>query len=150
MSTEIVMRKVKGKLEPVSQMAAEDLARVPADKDLLVTIKAPKNLKQLRFIWALAGKIADARDDILDKDIGMDVLCELSRHVKVVVNPITGHAIMMRKSLSGMDSATMSRLIDRMVYVTCAEIIPGLDEGTLRDELEAMVAPSRERQREHA
>ena len=60
------------------------------------------------------------------------------RHVKIVVNPISGSAMMTRKSLRiGQDE--MSRLIDRMVFVTCSEIIPGLEEGKLRQEIAAMV-----------
>jgi len=148
MSTELWMRKVKGKLEAANQIAADDMARIPSDKDLLVIVKAPKNAAQMRFIWALAGKIADARDDILDKEVAMDVLCEMARHVKIVVNPITGKAHIQRKSLSALDQAAMSRLIDRMVYVTCTDIIPGLDPGTLRDEIEAMCAGNPQRQRE--
>lgn len=149
MTTEIVMRRKGGRLEPVDHLSAEDLASIPADKDLLVTIKAPKNLKQLRFAWLLAQKISDARDDLTDKDVAMDVLCEMTRHVKVVVNPITGHAFMMRKSLS-IDGAALSRLLNRMVYVTVTHIVPGLDEGQLRDEIEAMTAPNRNYQREPA
>lgn len=152
MSTELWMRKVKGRLEAANQIAADDMLRIPSDKDLLVTVRAPKNAKQMRFIWALAGKIADARDDILDGDVAMDVLCEMARHVRIVVNPISGKAHIQRKSLSALDQAAMSRLIDRMIYVTCNEIIPGLDPGTLRDEIEAMCAgtPRHERQREYA
>lgn len=144
MSTEIVMRKKGGRLEPVDQVSADDLASIPNDKDLLVTVKSPKNLKQLRFIWALAQKIADALDGY-DKDTAMDLLCEQSRHVKIVFHPVTGRAFVTRKSLSNLDGAALSRLINRMVYVACFEIVPGLDEGALRDEIEAMVAPSLER-----
>lgn len=152
MTTEIVMRKRYGRLEAADHLSADDLAKVPADKDLLVTIRSPRNLAQLRFVWALAGKIADARADILDKDSAMDVLCEMARHVKIVFNPITGKAHITRKSISGLDAAAMSRLIDRMVFITCSEIIPGLDEGTLRDEIEAMCVgnPQREQRREFA
>lgn len=143
--TELIMRKRGGRLEPVDVINANDLAALPSDKDLLVTVKAPKNLKQLRWMWVLAQKVADAVDGIHDKDDAMDLLCERARHVKMVVSPVTGHLFLVRKSLSKLDGAALSRLMNRMVYVTCAEIIPGLDEGQLRDEIEAMVAP-RERE----
>lgn len=146
MTTEIIMRRKGARLEAVDPISADDLASVPLDKDLLVTVKAPKNLKQMRFAWALAQKIADARDDLLDKDCAMDALCELVRHVKIVVNPISGKAHIARKPLSSLDSAAFSRLLNRMVYVTCAQIIPGLDEGALRDEIEAMCAGTRHRE----
>lgn len=150
MATEIMMCKRAGKLEPASQMWADDLATLPNDVELRVTITAPKNSKQLRFAWALAQKIADARDDILDKDIAMDVLCEMTRHVKMVVNPITNHAFLMRKSIGNLDGPALSRLLNRMVYVTVTNIVPGLDEGQLRDEIEAMVSGSPQHQREPA
>lgn len=150
MTTEIVMRRKGMRLEPVDQIAADDLASVPLDRDLIVTVKAPKNTKQMRFAWALAQKIADARDEIHDKDVAMDVLCEMTRHVKMVVNPVSGHAFMVRKSISALDGAAFSRLLNRMVYVTVTEIVPGLDEGQLRDEIEAMIAGNREYRREAA
>lgn len=139
MTTEIVMRRNGQRLEPVDQMSADDLATVPLGKDLLVTVKAPRNLKQLRFAWALAQKISEARDDLPDKDAAMDALCELSRHVKFVVSPITQHMFITRKSISNLDGAAFSRLLNRMVYVTCATILPGLKESVLRAEIEAMV-----------
>lgn len=142
--TELIMRKTEGKLEAVDQISADDLASIPNNTDLLVTVKAPKNLKQLRWMWALAGKIADAVDG-LDKDSAMDLLCERARHVKFTVSPVTGHLFIVRKSLSVLDGAALSRLMSRMVWVVCNEIVPGLDEGQLRDEIEAMVAP-RERE----
>lgn len=138
MTTELAMRRDGNKLVPSNQMSDEDMSRLPLGKELLVTVNVPRNLKQLKFVWALASKIADARDDILDKEVAMDVLCEMVRHVKIVVNPISGSAMMTRKSLRiGQDE--MSRLIDRMVFVTCSEIIPGLEEGKLRQEIAAMV-----------
>lgn len=148
--TELVMRKEGRRLVSVCQMSDEDMATIPNDKDLLVTVKAPRNLKQLRFAWALAQKIADARDDILDKDVAMDVLCEMTRHVKMVVNPVSGHAFLMRKSIGTLDAAALSRLLNRMVYVTVAQIVPGLDEGQLRDEIESMVSGTPQHQRERA
>lgn len=146
MPTEIIMRKERGRLVPVDAMSAEDLDKVPAGKDLRVTVAAPrKTSRQNRYVWALAGKIAEARDDIPDKDAAMDVLCELARHVDVTVNPITGGVHVHRRSIANLDQAEMSRLIDRMIYVACTQIVPGLNEGALRREIEAMVAPAQDR-----
>lgn len=140
MTTELIMRKVKGRLEPVDQISADDLASIANGADLLVTVKSPKNIKQIRWMWALAQKIADAVEGIHDKDTAMDLLCERARHCKMVVSPVTGHLFLVRKSISRLDGAAISRLMNRMVFVTCAEIVPGLDEGQLRDEIESMCA----------
>lgn len=143
--TDLIMRKKNGRLETVDIMGSEELARLPADRDLLITVtrKPSRTLEQLRFVWALASKIADARDDILDKDVAMDVLCELCRHVRIVVNPITGHAHLVRNSISTLSVDEMSRLIERMIYVTCTTILPGVKKAELRGEVEAMIAPRR-------
>lgn len=151
MSTDLVMRKRKGKLSTVDFVGDDALSGIPDDQDLLVTItrKPTRTLVQLRFVWSLADKVAKNFQH-LDKDEALNVLCEMARHVDVVVNPITGHAHLIRRSISNLSIDAMSRLIDRMIFVTCDRIIPGLDEGTLRDELESMVAPNHERQREPA
>lgn len=151
MSKEIVMRKRGRSLVTVDFMGDDEMDRLPEGSDLLVTVtrKPTRTLEQLRWAWSLAGKIAEAHPN-LDKDKAMDSLCELCRHVDVMVSPITGHAFLKRRSISNLSIDEMSRLIDRMIYVTCETIMPGVDNEELRAEIEAMVAPTKERQREFA
>lgn len=134
------MRRSGARLLPVDEHSAEDLIRVPADRDVLVKIVSQRNMKLLRFLWALAGKVADACDWLHDKDDAMDELKIRARHVKYLVNPTTGEVRIVPKSLSKIDGAALNRLANRMVYVVCRDIVPGLDESALRAEIVSMIA----------
>lgn len=134
------MRRNGTRLVPVDQFSADDLVRVPQDRDVLVRVSSPRNMKLMRFMWALADKVADACEGLHDKDDAMDMLKIKARHVKYITDPRTGAVQIVPKSLAKTDGAALSRLANRMVYIVCSDIIPTLDEGTLRAEILSMVA----------
>lgn len=123
-----------------NQMAADDLAIISNGSDVYVRLSTPKNLKLLAYIWALATKIAECRDDLLDKDDAMLLLKREARFVKFAMDPTTGELELRPKSLARLSNEDLTRLTNRMVYVTCAKIVPGIEEKKLRDELLKMVA----------
>lgn len=139
--TEIVMRKRGRRLEPVDPMSEEDMDHLPADRDLLVSAKAPRNLRQHRLAWALAQKLAEACDYLHDREDAMDYLKIRAKHVRMIAEP-SGKVHLIPRSIAfgSVDQVKFSRLFNRMVWVVCNEILPGLDEGALRAEIEAMVS----------
>jgi hypothetical protein len=137
---EIAMQRSGARLVPVDQFSTEDLLRIPPDRDVLVRVSSPRNMKLMRFMWALADKVADACDGLHDKDDAMDMLKIKARHVKYIADPRTGAMQIVPKSLAKTDGAALSRLANRMVYIVCSEIVPSLDESALRAEILAMIA----------
>ncbi len=139
-SAEIAMRREGSHLVPVDPVSAEMLAEIPTTKDLLVTVKVPRNLRQFRLAWALADIVAKSVDWLPDRESAMDWLKIKSRHVRMIQDPLRGTVAIVPKSISfaSLDQTGFARLLNRMVYVTTTEIIPGLAEGTLRAELEAI------------
>jgi hypothetical protein len=110
--------------------------------ELRVEITTERNLRQLAFAWVLAGKIADNTDCFLDKNDAMDnvpwgLKCR-ARHAKAVSDPVTGEVTVKPLSLKRLDGEAFKRLLDRMIHVTCTEIIPGMDANRLTEEIEAM------------
>lgn len=146
MAVEIVLRKRPALfikeigLFPDNEMAADDLAIISNGSDVLAKCSTPRNLKQLAYLWALATKVAECREDILDKDDAMSLLKRKARFVKFAVDPVTGATELREKSLARLGSEDLHRLTNRMIYVTCNEIVPGIEEKRLRDELLKMVA----------
>lgn len=136
---EIAMRRQGARLIPVDDIAADDLVRVPANRDVMVKITSSRNMKLMRFLWALASKVADACDHLHDREDAMDELKIRVRHVKYITNPATGEVRIVPKSLTKLDGPGLSRLADRMVFVICRDIVPGLNEETLRAEIMAMI-----------
>ena len=136
------MRREGNRLAPVDPMSEEDLQKVPLAKDVLVTVRSPRNIKQFRLAWALAAKVADACEFLHDPADAMDWLKVKARHVKLITDPRTGQVAIIPKSIAfaSLSQDAFKRVLDRMIYVTVSEIIPGLDEGKLRAEISAMVA----------
>lgn len=135
------MRREGNRLAPVDPLSDEELSKIPLGKDLLVTVKSPRNMRQFKLAWALAKKVSDACDFLPDSETAMDWLKIKARHVKMIQDPRTEVVSIIPKSIAfaSLSQDAFKRVFDRMVYVTVAEIIPGLDEGKLRAEISAMV-----------
>lgn len=128
-------------LVATDEIAAEELGLLPSGKDLLVSAKSPRNPRQHRLAWALAQKLSESCDFLHDREDAMDYLKIRCRHVKWISNPKTGNVFPVPKSIAyaSLDQAAFNRLLRRMIYVICTEIVPGLPESDLRAEIEAMV-----------
>ena len=141
MTAEIAMRRQGNRLAPVDPISEDDLSKVPADRDVMVTIKTPRNLRQFRLAWALAQKVSEGTDFLADRDVAMSWLKIKARHVDMIQDPKTGQVAIVPKSIAfaSVTQDQFKRIFDRMVFITITEIIPGLDEGSLRKEIEDMV-----------
>jgi hypothetical protein len=142
MSIQILMQKEGNRLVPCNQTSEDDLANVAAKKPIMVSLSSPRNPKQFALAWALATKVAEACDFLHDKEDGMDWLKIKARHVKMITDPRTGNVAIIPKSIAfaSLSQDAFKRVLDRMIYVTVTEIVPGMDEGKLRAEISAMVA----------
>ena len=127
-------------LAAVDEIAGDEFGLLPYGKDVLITAKSPRNQRQHRLAWALAQKLSEACDFLHGAEDAMDYLKICCRHVKWITNPNTGTVFPVPKSISfaSLDQAAFNRLFKRMVYVTCTEIVPGLPDNDLRDEIEKM------------
>ena len=135
------MRREGNRLAPVDPISEEELQKIPLNKDILVTFKTPRNLRQFRLAWALAHKVAEACDFLHDNEDAMDWLKIKARHVKFIQDPRTKQVAIVPKSIAfaSLSQDAFKRVLDRMIYVTITEIIPGLKESDLRREIEKMV-----------
>ena len=140
------MRKAVAKegqvgLFPINEMSDDDLRQLPTKSDLLVTVKTPRNPKQFALAWALATKVSEACDWLPDKETAMEWLKIKARHVKMIQDPRTLKIAIVPKSIAfaSLSQDAFKRVLDRMVWVTVSEIIPGLDESKLRSEIQKMV-----------
>ncbi len=141
MSIEIPMKREGQHLVPVDQVAAEMLAEVPTSTGVMVTVKVPRNLRQFRLAWALADLVSKSVDWLPDRESAMDWLKIKARHVRMIHDPLRGTTAIIPKSIAfqSLDQVGFRRVLDRMINVTTTDIIPGLEEGALRAELEAIV-----------
>jgi hypothetical protein len=139
--TEIAMRREGQHLVPVDEVSAGEVWTIPEKRDVLVMVKTPRNVRQFKLAWALAQKVSEAVDFLHDREDAMDWLKIKARHVRMLQNPRTKQVAIIPKSIAfaSLSQDAFNRIFNRMVWVVCNEIIPGLQEGSLRAELEAMV-----------
>lgn len=142
MAVDIPMRRDGGHAVPVDAIAAEEFANAVADRsEFMATCRRARSIKQHRWAWALAQKVAEAHPDLLDRDQAMHLLKLKARFVAVVVDPTNNRIHLIPKSIAWdkCPQEVFNRLMNRFVYIVVSELIPGMDEGDLRNEIEAMV-----------
>lgn len=132
-----------------AELFEEDWKTVPLDAEVRTELATERNMALLKFAWSLAGIIADNTEFYLDKQDAMDSvqppgLKVLAHHCKTVVDPGTGECVVKPMSLKRLSNEAFLRLVRRMVWVTTTRIIPGMDEGPLRAEVEEMVRDKRQ------
>ena len=141
MSIEIPMIRENGHLVPADAVSAEMMEEIPLNTGLMVEVRVPRNIRQFKLAWALASIVSKSTDYLPDRETAMSWLKIKSRHVRMIVDPKTGEVAIVPKSISfaALDQTGFARVLNRMVYVTITDIIPGMNEGDLRAELEKIV-----------
>lgn len=138
---QLAMRREGTKLVCLDEMSAEELSRIDPKAELLVTVKTPRRVRQFRFAWALAKKVSDACDFLPDAEAAMTYLKLKAHHAHILVDPKTGETYLTPKSIAyeSLSQQAFDRILNRMVFIVCNEIVPGLSSKALRDEILAMV-----------
>ncbi len=141
MSIEIPMRREGSHLVPIDTVSAEMLAEIPLSTGVMVTVKVPRNLRHFRLAWVLADIVSKSCDWLPDREASMDWLKIKARHVRIIHDPLRNKTAIVPKSISfaSLDQVGFKRVFDRMVHVVVTEIIPGMDEQSLRAEIEKIV-----------
>lgn len=126
-----------------SQVFEEEFASIKSGTDIEIKATQSRSLPQMRMAWALARKIADsgALGDADQRDV-MDYLLLKARHVRYVTNQHRDgvETIPVVKSIrfAAMDQTAFQRLMNRMIHIVVTEILDGVPEGDLRNEIEKM------------
>lgn len=137
----IVKRKAKFTGEiglfGVDAVADEEMKRLVNDELAWAEITTPRNIELLRYLWAIAQKLADG-GLYADKNDSMEDLKIRARFAKFVMDG--NKVVIVPRSLSKQRRDVLSRLADRFVYLVCSELLPGMPEGQFRREVEELVS----------
>jgi len=150
--TDLVMTKRAGRQGEVglfidSEIWEEGFQAITMGGEVTVKATMPRNLKQHKFAWALATKLAElcsSGDERLTKEDMMDHLLVEARHYRKVWDPLRKKVELKPKptNFGAMDGVAYTRLLNRIKYVAVTHLIPGLDPSELKREVEAMLAPA--------
>jgi len=90
MPTEIVLRKrASTRVGEIGlfcdvEVWEDDFAAVKNDSDVKAVLSQPRSLKQHKFAWALATKVADACDFLDTKEDAMNYMLIEARHARFI------------------------------------------------------------------
>lgn len=141
MRSQGVFARVGKTLVPVDKRADEIIVALKEGRQVLVNVHAPRNIRHHNKAWALAAIIGENADELQDADDAMDWLKIKARHVKWIVDPSTGSTLIVPKSIAfaSLDQVHFSRLFDRFLYIVTTEIIPGLEEASLKKRIDEII-----------
>jgi len=119
----------------IDQVSDEEIKQLPDDM-VWAEITVPRNLKQIRYLWAIASKLAEG-GVYESKEDAMDDLKIRARFARWGVE--NERTIVVPRSLSRQRGDVLHRLINRIVYIVCSDLLPHIKEADLRAEIEEMV-----------
>jgi hypothetical protein len=119
------------------QTADEEIARLTNDEMAWAEITTPRNIKLLRYLWAIATHLASG-GLFEDKNEAMDDLKIRARFARFAVEK--GRTVIVPRSLSKQRGDVLSRLAERFVFIVCRDLLPHMKESEFKNEIEKMVA----------
>lgn len=127
-----------GALQPLDAAAQDFIGRLKPGAVVRMEVSRARNPRRFRLFWGLVQICRDNTDTNLSKEAWADYLKILGGHVEVVRRK--GETIQLPKSIAwgAMPESEFADFINRLMDAIRTEVIPGLDEGDLRRELEAI------------
>jgi hypothetical protein len=129
-------------LVPSDDDAREALSKIPNGSEIRVEIKARRNVKRHRMLFAMLKIVVEHRGDSFPSTENvLDALKVASGHVETIIHPITGEVYLKPKSIAfeNMDESEFNRFFDRCVWIVCERWFNGMHEDDLRQEIYSLV-----------
>lgn len=122
---------------------AEDFSAIKLDAEVEVDAKTKRSLKQHKFIWALATKVAEACDFLETKDDAYTYMLIEAKHARYIYDHHRqiSYAVPKATNWGAMDGSAFTKLAKRITHIVGTHIVPGIDNELLRAEIEKMLAP---------
>ena len=131
----------QGRLIPADIWADEFIAGIGEGKQVLVTIRRPRNPRHHKLVFAIIGKVLDNTDQWGgDKDAFLDDLKMATGLVTRRVNLITGEPYIKAKSISfaAMSQDPFNEWFDRAIHIIATQVL-SVDATALFAEIMDMV-----------
>lgn len=141
---EVIFRKRQAKAGEMglfveTEIFESEWSSIKIGAEVKAILTVPANLKYLKFFHALCGKVADNCDWLIDKDDAKERILLEARHAKIIHDPLRNKTEIRAKSVAGLSGDQWIRLLRRCTYVVTTKFIPGMDEGSLKTEIESMI-----------
>lgn len=126
-----------------SPVFGEEFDSIKMDGELKVVVTTPRSLRQHKFIWALATKVAEACDFLDTKEDAYDYMLIEAKHCRFIYDHRREISYARPKATNwgAMDGTAFTKLAKRIVNVVGTHIVPGIDKAELKAEIEKMINP---------
>ena len=140
MAKMVFRKRLKG-FVPADEDAEKFCLRIKHGDQVVMEARRPRNIRHHKKYWALCGIVADNTDYGWSKN-----------HVDYFFKIATGHfeeatdrngnihKITHSISFESMDQDEFNDFYKSVIDITCKHLIPGLEEGALKQELEEIAA----------
>lgn len=134
--------KRQGRLVPADIMADELLAGIPEGREVLISIRRPRNPKHHRFLFALLRKVRENTDQWSSDQELLDDLKLATGLFETRVNLVTKKAYAVPGSISfaSMPQDSFALWFDQVVHVLATNVL-GVTSEELHAEIREMVEP---------
>lgn len=139
MATTIMLKKLEKTFVPIDPIGAAELDKLDDYAIVKASITVPRNPKQHNFYFALLKLVCENMEEPLTVEALKEYLKIKLNHVEVI--EYKGEVVKLPKSINfaSMDQTAFKDYFDRSLNFICAEIIPGLSETKVRNELGQMM-----------
>lgn len=135
-----VFVKRAGRLMPADIHAQDWLDGVKEGREVMLTVRKPRNPRHHRLLFALLKLVTDNTDRWPSPDVLLDDLKLATGHCELRFNLLEGRPYMIPKSISfaAMDQDAFREWFDRAIDILAAKILL-VESDVLRQEVLAMV-----------
>lgn len=134
-----IYRKTATGFIPVDEVARGEHYKCKLGQDVMMGIKRARNMRDHNRYWALCTIISDNSERWPNKERASDMLKIATGHYDEVQTAGGGISLTPRSmATESMPEAAFEGFFNEVVNLTCAKIIPGLDPGGLRAEIEEL------------
>lgn len=126
-------------LAPCDERDRDLLSKLKVGKQVTVEVKQSRNIKELRLYYALIHLIFPQQSTWeTEDDLDDAIRCAVGHCTKTTLKSGEIMVRPRRLAFGKLDQTSWRDYLDRVMRLTTTKIIPGLDEGDLRRELETI------------
>lgn len=138
--TKIFVLKKNGALIPDGEESARVVGKIKDGATAIVEVKSPRNVKQLKFYWALLKKVHENQEYYATTKALHKAMKLATGQYEDVLHPLTGEITPVPDSISfdKMGQVAFDDYLRRVLDIIVTKVIPGLDREDLKNEVSQM------------
>lgn len=137
----LTFAKSKSSLRPVGDAAWDALCKLADGQEVLIDVKARRNVRRHRLAWALANVIYSNTEIFPSVECAMDAIKIGTGHLETWIDPETAVIQQRAKSIAfhSMEEIDFAQFLDRAVSLICGRWLSGTEDRVLLAKVNAIL-----------